>query len=189
MKRVLTKIHFSLLTVTIINFIFKFFLGFSLLYSLEFGLKLAVIATGLILFVFNLKPFKGISIYFSIYALSVIYVGFALLVKNLFFGFIAAVLIMPIFPKEVKYQKEDIIIYDDSVGFMGMCCSYKITEKRLLIFEKNYGSFQNYGVVDFETCQLTKKGNSVILIFIGDIYDEQSNEFVIGKKEIVLNGI
>ena len=96
---------------------------------------------------------------------------------------------MPIIPKDVKYQKGELTVYDDAIGFMGMCCRYKITENQFVIFEKNYGAFQNYGVVDFETCELTKKDNVVIITFMGDTYDEQSEEFVLGEKEVILNGI
>ena len=57
-------------------------------------------------------------------------------------------LLNPIWPNGLIAQYDDILIYDNSEGFMAMCCPYKVTERQYLLFEKEVGEFQLIETLD-----------------------------------------
>ncbi|WP_417860438.1 hypothetical protein [Winogradskyella sediminis] len=92
--------------------------------------------SGITLFFWNFKPFKKIGFYFGFYVITPILTLLFWLFGGIFFGIIASIVLYPIQPNDIEIEKNNFVIYQENQGFLGMCCPYKITEKRLLILEK-----------------------------------------------------
>lgn len=154
MKSKLTKFHFYLLAVLVGHFIFAKVIGFGFNQTIVFVLKIILYISGLILFVYHLKPFKKVSFYFSYYIITPIVSILGYLFGGVFLvGILMAILISPIYPKQVVYKKDNFVIYNKFQGFMGVCCKYEIYENKYFLFEIFRGEIEN-DPVNIETFEL-----------------------------------
>ncbi len=64
-RTLITKFHFYLLGIALLNFVLKSGIELSLNYKLSFLITLLIYISGIILFLWNFRPFKKIAIYFS----------------------------------------------------------------------------------------------------------------------------
>src|SRR5690606_25085429 len=135
-RDIITKIHFSLLGFAVLNFILKSTIELSLNYRFAYLITLLVYGSGIILFFWNLKPFKKIGFYFGFYAITPILTLLFWLFGGIFFGILASIVLYPIQPNNIEFEKNDFVIYQENQGFLGMCCPYEITEKQFLILER-----------------------------------------------------
>ena len=78
----------------------------------------------------------GIGFYFGFYAITPILTLLFWLFGGIFFGIISSIVLYPIQPNHIEIEKNNFVIYQENQGFLGMCCSYEITEKQFLILEK-----------------------------------------------------
>lgn len=183
MKKVLSKIHFSCLLIIILNVILKYLIGVSFLSQIELGLKLIIVATGLVLFFQYLKITQKIKFYFSIYVVLFFLLILSVVFQETSYGSIASAILYPIHPDDVECKKDKIIVYNHYQGFLGRCCPYRITEVQGFIFEKDYGIIQGMNEIDFQKSQLTKVGNAIEVRceydFLGDKKD--TTIILIGK--------
>lgn len=161
-KPTITRIHIYLLAVIFLNVIFKLFTDFSLNYSVAFAIKIILYLTGIILFFLNLKPFKKISLYFSIFVLTALMPALFWIFHGIFLGLVSSILLFPISPKTVQYEKENFKIYPKFQGFMGACCAYEITEQKFFIFERYLGEFRYEGI-DVKTIDLKVENDSITM--------------------------
>ena len=138
-----------LLAFLLFNFIFRSLVGFSFNETIIFILKISLCISGFVLFIFYLKPVKIWTFYLSYYFLTPIiallgYVfGGVLLV-----GILGSLFLMPIIPKKVVAETNDIVVYPKFQGFLAPCCSYEFIEKKYFLFEKNIGSLSGE-LIDF----------------------------------------
>ncbi|AUC80660.1 hypothetical protein [Lacinutrix sp. Bg11-31] len=135
-RDIITKIHFYLLGFALLNFALKSTIEISLNYRFSYFITLLVYASGIILFLWNLKPFKKIGIYFSFYAFTPILTLLFWLFGGIFFGILASIVLYPIQPNYIELEKNDFVIYQKAQGFLGSCCPYEITEKQFFVLEK-----------------------------------------------------
>ena len=173
LKKTALKIHFTLLTIIVLNYVLNTVFRISLTNPIEVVIKIIIVLSGLTLFAMNLKPFKTINLYFSVYAISLILLIYFLVFRGIFGAIVASIVLYPIYPDVVEFRKDDIIIYNKYQGFMSRCCSYKITESRFFIFEKDYGTFNSdEGQIDFKLSKLTKVNNGIELKYISNYHQE-----------------
>ena len=134
--RIILKIHLVFLAITTLNLIGKIFFDFSLLPWIDNSFKLILVITGIWIFFKNLNPFNSFNLYFIIYPLII---GFGI-IALIFRGIIGLIILSSISFlfnfNETEYIRDDIRLYSDAKGFMSRCCSYKVTESKLLICEK-----------------------------------------------------
>ena len=135
-RHIITKIHFYLLGIAILNFTLKSTIEISLNYKLTYLITLLVYTSGIILFIWNFKPFKKIGFYFSFYAITPILTLLFWLFGGIFLGIVASIVLYPIQPNNIEVEKDNFVIYQKTEGFLGMCCAYEITEKQFSILEK-----------------------------------------------------
>jgi hypothetical protein len=165
LKKTLIITHLIALTLSVLNVICKNVISFCLNDKIELTLELYTAISGFMLFFFFLKPFKSINLYFSIFALMATFGIIMLVFRSYFFSFLLIVIAYPIFPDQVKYEKDDIVITVPFQGFMNRCCYYEIKEKKL-IFIKSYGIIESYnGPIDFETMKINSNKNEIQLIY------------------------
>lgn len=186
MKKTIFKTHLILLVLILLNALFKKVLGIGLIYQIEFILKFVIVLTGLMLFVLYFKPFKKRTIYFSIYPISILLLGIALIVRGIFAALIISALLIPIYPDNTVFQKDDIIIYSDFSGLFRSCCNYKISKRQFYIFKVDYGyRFSAVdGGIDFENFEIQKVNNTMELRYAANFYDIEKGEYI--KKDTIL---
>lgn len=149
-NRDLKKIHFLILGFVLLNFIIQMVTNYGLNTKLIFILKCIIYFSGFSLFFLNRKPFRKITFYYSYYLFSVIVLILFRIFGGIFLGLLSSIILFPIYPKEVKYEKDNLKVYEKFTGFLGACCQYEISENKLLIFEKNYGFIKLEGQIEAE---------------------------------------
>ena len=149
-NRNLKSLHFLLLGFILLNFTIQMLTNYSLNSKLIFVFKCVIYISGFALFFINRKPLKKITFYFSYYLISIIILILFRLFGGIFLGLISSIILFPIYPKEVKYEKDNLKVYQKFTGFFGACCQYEIVENKLLLFEKNYGFIKLEGEIETE---------------------------------------
>jgi len=112
------------------------------------------------MFFLNRKPIKKITFYYSYYLFSLIILLLFRIFGGIFLGLLSSLILFPIYPKEVKYEKDNLKVYEKFTGFLGACCQYEIFENKLLIFEKKYGFIKLEGQIEAETSEIKLVNNS-----------------------------
>jgi hypothetical protein len=164
-RNTITKIHFYILGFALLNFTLKSTIEISLNYKLSYFITLVIYASGIILFLWNFKPFKKIGFYFSFYAITPILTLLFWLFGGIFFGIIASIVLYPIQPNHIEIEKDNFVIYQKTEGFLGMCCEYEITEKQYFILEKRIKEIDLSNEIEFNEKSLyTKNGKTELKI-------------------------
>lgn len=165
LQKVLIKFHFAVLIIVLLNTFFEILTIYSLDDHLESAMVIAVILSGSIHFFFCLRPLKKIALYFSVYVLLVILAVLTWAFRSFFFGVILIILLYPVFPGEIEYEQEGIIISVPFQGFMSRCCTYEVKERKLFIFEKSYGIIESGGAINTETIRISNTEDNITLTF------------------------
>jgi hypothetical protein len=160
-NRTLNKIHFSVLAFIFLNLFIQFVSNYGLENNLILCLIIVVYFTGTILFFINRIPFKKIAIYYFFYILSIIIGVLFWIFGGIFFALLASFFLKPIYPKEVKYKKDKLIIYSEFNGFFATCCEYEITENKLFKFQKHIGKIRLEGQLETENIDIKIINNEV----------------------------
>nr|WP_315165286.1 hypothetical protein [uncultured Flavobacterium sp.] len=171
----ITKIHFYILGFIFLNLVVKFSFHLGLNNNILLASKIILYLSGTILFIYNIKPFKTIALYFSFFIATPIILLFFWLFGGLFFGLLSSLLLFPIYPIETQYQKNNITIYSKFQGFLGSCCTYQVTEKRSFIFEKYIGEVKLEEVNNLNNSEVKIKNNYFIYNHKTNHYDYQKN--------------
>jgi hypothetical protein len=181
LRKILTSIHLTTLTVAILNALIKSLTAYSLEGNIEFGVKILTVISGLILFFFYLKPFKKVNFYFSIYATIAGLLIIGLIFRGIFWALVLSVFLFPLIPDDKEFEENGIIISTPFQGFMTPCCSYQIKERQLLLFEKDYGRWEidGEGPIDFETVKINSNDSEIKITYSTDF-----DYGVIKKKKI-----
>lgn len=158
----ITQLHFYTLGCVLLNWAFKYITDWSLNTTLVFALKIIICVTGLVLFFINLKPFNKVTLYFSYYFISPIILGLFWLFGGIFLGILSSIVLAPIGPKELRYKKEAIVVYDSFKGLFGACCTYEVSERKFGLFEKSYGEIQLDGSISEANSTFTIVNNSIV---------------------------
>lgn len=181
LRKILIRIHLTTFTIAILNALIKTLTAYSLEGDIEFGVKILIVVSGLILFFFYLKPFKKINFYFSIYATITALLILGLIFRGIFWALVLSVVLFPLVPNDKEFEENGIIISTPFQGFMALCCSYQIKGRQLLIFEKDYGKWEleGEGPIDFETVKINSNDNEIEITYSTDF-----DKGVIKKKKI-----
>jgi len=155
------KIHFLILGLVLLNFTIQVITNFGLNTKLIFIFKCLIYISGFSLFLLNRKPLKKITFYYSFYFFSFIVLILFRIFGGIFLGLLSSIILFPVYPKEVKYEKDNLKVYEKFTGFLGACCHYEIAENKLLIFEKNYGFIKLEGQIEAEKSDISIIENQV----------------------------
>lgn len=169
MKNNLYKFHFYLLLFLIVYFFISKIIGYRFSQPIDFSFKIMLYVTGFVLFFWNLKPLKKITIYFFYYFFTPLIAFFGYIFGGVFLvGILGSILLFPIYPKEKSFEKKDIIVYHKFQGFLGACCSYEISQNKFGIFEKHLVDIK-VGDADFNKNQIFSDEESVKINY--KVYD------------------
>lgn len=161
-KQKITKVHFYLLGFLLLNFLLQLVSSLSLNFKIIYTIKIILYLTGFILFFFNCKPFKKIAFYFSFYVISPVLIILFWLFRGIFLGLLSSFILLPIYPKDIKYKKENIKVYPKFQGFLGACCTYEVVENKFLIFEKHYGEIKLYEEIEINKFDVKIENDSIV---------------------------
>ncbi len=176
-KKAITKTHFYLLLFIILNLGFKSFVEISLNHRIAFLIKTIIYLTGAILFFLNLKPFKKVALYFSIFVWTPLIAASFWIFHGVFLGLVSSIFLSPIFPNEIQYKKDNLKVYSKFQGFLGACCTYEITEQKFFLFEKHLGEIKHESI-DFKNFDMKVENDSIKMKFKESNYDfEKRQEF------------
>ena len=157
----LKKLHFLILGFVLLNFTIQMITNYGLNTKLIYILKCVIYLSGISLFLLNRKPFKKITFYYSYYLFCFIVLILFRIFGGIFLGLLSSIILFPIYPKEVKYEKDNLKVYEKFTGFLGACCQYEIAENKLLIFEKICGKIKIEEGIETEKSEI-KMINNVI---------------------------
>jgi hypothetical protein len=155
------KIHFLILGFVFLNFTIQLLTKYGLNTILIFILKCIIYLSGFTLFFLNRRPIKKITFYYSYYLISLVILLLFRIFGGIFLGLLSSLILFPIYPKEIKYEKDNLKIYQKFTGFLGACCQYEIIENKLLIFEKEYGFIKLEGQIEAKKSEITLVNNFV----------------------------
>ena len=160
-NRIIFKIHFYVLSFVILNYLVQLITNFGINSTLIFILKLLIYVSGFTLFFLNKKPFKKLAVYYFYYFISILTGILFYVFGGIFLAILTSIFLKPVYPKEIKYQKENLKVYSSFNGFLGACCQYEIVENKLLIFEKYYGKIKIDGQLESEKSDIKLLNNEV----------------------------
>lgn len=153
-RNLITKFHFYLLGFSLLNFILKITIEISLNYKVADVAALLVYASGVILFFWNFKPFKKVGLYFSFYLITPFFAFLFWAFGGIFLAIVTSIVLYPIYPNDLEKEYGEISIYGKFQGFMGMCCSYQLTEKKYWLLEKKIMEINLNESIDFNKASL-----------------------------------
>ena len=160
-KQIFTRIHFGSLAFVVLNFFLSEYISFNS--TIVFIVKIVICITGALLFFYNYKPFKKRGVYYAVYVFSPVIVIIAGLADGIFGAMLASVLLFFIFPKDIVYNKDGLIIYEEFSGLMNVGPTYEINETKFLLFEKHIGKIKADELFDFENSSVIIKNDSAVL--------------------------
>ncbi|WP_157492129.1 hypothetical protein [Mangrovimonas sp. ST2L15] len=163
--------------IGIINWISKTIFEFSLNYKLAYIITLLIFTSGLTLFLWNLKPFKRIGIYYGYYFITPLLALFFWLFGGIFLALISAVILYPIYPNQIVTISKNFTVYQKFQGFMGPCCPYEITEKHLWLIEEKLSDIDFHDDIHIHSISYPKN-NDDELIIVYDKYDFQVDKTI-----------
>lgn len=177
LKTNLTRLHFLFLAIGIFNWLSQQLSGISLNREVAYGLSVLVFISGLILFFWNLKPFKLIQIYYSYYFLTPLLTLFLWLFGGLFLALMSSVLLYPIYPNEKIFEDEHFTVYHQFQGFMGDCCPMTITQKQYWLMEEKLTEVDFYANTAIHAVGFSESNDRELIIEY-DRYDYHTNNFI-----------
>lgn len=156
LQKIALRLHYMALSMALLNGLADVVTSYSLVSSITYYLKLIIPATGLILSFYYLKPLKARDFYFLIYPFLALLLLLGLIFRGTGWALILSIILFPFMPEDKEFEQDGLIISEHFQGFMAPCCPYKIKERKLLIFERDYGilDVQGDGPIDFETLRV-----------------------------------
>jgi hypothetical protein len=161
-KKILTKIHFALLALLLVNFAVRHYLHLSTFVA--FVLKIILAVTGIALFFYSYRPFKKIAVYYGYYLFAPLLMLLTLVIDRILAAIVGYVLLFFLWMPNKKYDNGTIRLYSGSKGFLSMCCAYEVKEARFLVFEKPLGTIRGEWA-DFKNGSVTVKGDSLFVAY------------------------
>ena len=157
----------------------------SLNYRLTLLIKILFYLSGIILFFFNIKPFKKIALYFMMYVISPVLLFLSILIDGIFGGILISFFLFFISPPDVRFHDENIKIYKVNTGLFAGCCQYEITENEFLILEKKIGEFKFEENLQFEKSKINYNNKSLSIKLVLKEYNEENGNYF--AKDSVIN--
>jgi len=161
-KITLTRIHFLLLLIVILNTSISNII--SLNYTLFLVVKRCMYLSGIALFFYNVKPFKKLAVYFGMYVFSPVIIFISTLINGFFGIMLATILLTFLMGSNQVYNKHDVKVYTLFQGFLGGCCTYEITESKFFVFEKHVANIYINEDINFENADVTINADSVSIL-------------------------
>lgn len=86
----------------------------------------------------NIRPFKRISLYFSLYILTPILTVLSFLTDGIAGALLTSIFIFTVVTGSVesKFKSSDFRAYNNATGLFDQCCGYDVYKKQLLLLEK-----------------------------------------------------
>ena len=186
MKNIITKFHFFFLGFVLLNFILKNVIEISLNYEFAYFINVLVYASGIILFIWNFKPYKKIATYFSFYMITTIFTLLFWLFGGIFFALLASILFYPIYPNSTEFENENIIIHKKYQGFMSTCCTYELNAKKYWILEKKLTEIDLNKKIDFKSVPINSNNGKTELKLKHEKYDYKAEHFIMTDTIILI---
>lgn len=165
LQKVLISIHFITLSVAIINAIANNTTIYSLESSIKFGVEIVAFVSGVILFFQFLKPFRIITIYFSLYAIVGLFTIIGMTARHLFCGIFMYIFLNPVIPDIIDYESNGITITRPH-SYAARCCQYQVKQRTLLLFEKRLCQFETDGIMEFTAINISPE--EIVITYLSD---------------------
>ena len=98
----------------------------------------------------------------------------------------ASFVLYPIYPEDGVLKNHKITVYEKYQGFLGACCNYKVTEKKLILLEKRIDEIVISDGINFENSTLISEKGITKLTFKYEDYDFQSGETITSDSIIFI---
>jgi len=142
LKQRFIKIHFYLLIFVLTNFILSQLFGIGIHGNIIFALKVIIFLTGLTSFFMTIRPFKKLSLYFSLYLLSPVIIFLSWLADGIFGALLGSIFLAMFYPPDIKLRDGEYIFQEKFQGFLGSCCTYDVLQNRFLVLQKKVGEIR-----------------------------------------------
>jgi hypothetical protein len=152
--------------------------------NILFGMKICVLGSGVLIAFWCIKSLKWKRFYFGLYPLGLTLFLLGFVVRGIFGGLLMSVTTYPIIKDEVAYQKDEAVIYTKYKGLFSSCCTYKVSEKKFMLFEKNYGQFEAEGQSELTIKTIQNSQNQLKVTYEDYAYDKANDDLIL--KDITL---
>ena len=125
LKKVSLYTHIVSLILLLINFSIKIAFELNLAANLLFVFKILFYISAVVLFFLYVKPFKKISLYFSIYVFSPVIIGVSWLFDGIFGAILASIFLFFFMPNDVRFENNEILINQNLEVFLGDAANMK----------------------------------------------------------------
>ena len=136
-RQKLLRWHFYALLFVVINSVFRIF-DVRIVTWIILPVAIFLFLSAVVLFFWSLRPFKKISLYFSLYIITPALIFFSFLADGIMGVVMASVfsVMLAIGPLKTQFKSESYKVYDDYLSFLDECCKHVVYQQKLLLFEK-----------------------------------------------------
>lgn len=136
-RQKLLRWHFYAVLLVVINGVIRTF-DVRIISWITLPVTVFVFLSAAVLFFWNLRPFKKISLYFSLYIITPLLIFFSFLADGIMGVVMASVfsVMLAIGPLKTQFKSESYRVYDDYLSFLDECCKHVVYQEKLLLFEK-----------------------------------------------------
>lgn len=103
------------------------------------------------------------------------------LMDGIMFAIVSAIPLFFIYPDDLKFEKQNYVVYQKFTGFLGRCCVYEVFEDKFYLFEKRIGIIRYEGSIKFDKAEINIEGEKTSLRFEYTDFDEVKKQEV--KKD------
>lgn len=178
LKKAFLYTHIVSLILLLINFCLKIAFELSLASNLLLIFKILFYTSAVFLFFIYAKPFKKISLYFSIYVVSPIIIGLGWLVDGIFGAILSSIFLFFFMPNDVRFENNEILINKKFGGFLGRCCEYEVIRKKTFLFEEKAADFSFDKNLYFQKNDIKIKENILKMHLILKDYDIHEDHYI-----------
>lgn len=155
--------------------------------EIAFSVKILVCFSGVVLFFFNIRPFRQVAQYYAIYLFVPLLIWLSWLIDGIMFAVVSAIPFMFVIPDDLKIEKEEYAVYQKFTGFLAPCCGYEVVENQFFLFNKRITNIDGRDrSITFSNFKVISENNRKEIFFQTTNYDDAKDIFIERDTSIVV---
>ncbi|MEO1515412.1 MAG: hypothetical protein AAFV95_10375 [Bacteroidota bacterium] len=143
--------------------------------------------SGLGLFVQHYRSTQRFHLYWSLYPLLMALLLLAAVIRGLFFGIIALLILFPADLDSHRFQAGDMRIYPQKTGLMSYCCQYELRQMKYGLLERRIGTFQTDQDINFREMEIEPNENGWKLTYKQDYYNDLTDSYQVENQVLQID--
>ncbi|MFD0990663.1 hypothetical protein ACFQ1R_11185 [Mariniflexile jejuense] len=146
---------------------------------------MSIVLTGFFIAIRFFKTLKWKRFYFSIYPFGCTLFIIGYILKGMFGAIIMCVTMFPIVTDDLVYKNADVRIFTKYTGLFSRCCTYSVSEKKYVFFEKYYGEFTAEVQSSLTIKNLDNTSKILKITFEDYVYNKTLKDMVLKDSTLV----